>query len=240
MAGSGKYGVAALLACGLLVAAGAPARAATVWTADPGRGAASFGPLDCETPGGVTVAQDPERGGVWQYRKPSGAKRCETRGISVDGTKYAFQNNATYYIGWWSKMSTLVDTYATFQWKSYGTGSTQNYPFVVATKNGRTTVFQRQPDNNGLTVWASAPIAADTWYHYVIGVHTSDEPTGGWIQLWFNGEPQTFTDGSPRYRCRTWDVDNDPKWGVYGAQATEFVNTVAAPKIGTTYEDVAN
>ncbi|QIS19260.1 hypothetical protein [Nocardia terpenica] len=54
------------------------------------------------------------------------------------------------------------------------------------------------------TVWSSHSIATDTWYHYVVGIHTSDQLTGGWIQLWFNGVPQTFADGSTQYHCRRW------------------------------------
>ncbi|MFI5777316.1 heparin lyase I family protein [Nocardia sp. NPDC051570] len=228
--------LAVLMSIGLC----ATAHASVIWTGDPGQGTGVFGNLNCNSPGSITVAQDPDHGAVWQYHKPAGDNRCESHGVAVDGGKYKFRNDSTYYLGWWSKLSSLADDNANFQWKSYGDGISQNYPFVIKLIDGRVRVLQRQPDDHGKIVWTSAPITADTWYHYVVGVHTSDDLTGGWIQLWFNGQPATFTDGSTQYRCRTWDVSNDPKWGVYGAEDTDFTDTVAGLTLGTTYDDVAN
>ncbi|QIS11537.1 hypothetical protein [Nocardia arthritidis] len=216
------------------------AHASVIWSGDPAQGTGVFGNLNCDSPGSITVGQDPDHGAVWQYQKPAGDNRCESHGISVDGQKYHFQNDSTYYFGWWSKLSSSADDNANFQWKSYGDGMTQNWPFVIKVKDGRMVVLQRQPGNQQQIVWTSNPITTDTWYHYVVGLHTSDDLTGGWIQLWFNGQPQTFSDGTTQYSCRTWDVSNDPKWGVYGAEDTDFTNTVAGLKLGTGYDDVSN
>jgi hypothetical protein len=239
-----RASIACSVALGFTITAGGLAYAcpdAIIWTGNPSQGQSAFGILDCAAPGSLTVANDPTKGQVFAYNKPAGDKRCETRGINVNGSMYGFQNGDTYYIGWWSKLTNPVNNNADFQWKSYGTGMTQNYPFVVSALNGHASIFQRQPDSNGQTVWsASAPLLANQWNHYVIGLHLSDQLTGGWIQIWYNGQLQTFDNGSTKYACRTWDVSNDPKWGVYGAQTTAVTNYVAAPEIGTSYSDVAN
>lgn len=222
-------------------ASAASKKAGLLWSGDPSKGTSVFGLLNCDPPGSITVVQDKTKGKVWKYAKPAGDKRCESHGIAVNGAKYNFQNNSTYYIGWWSKLTSTVNDNANFQWKSYGQGMTQNYPFVISVLNGRASVFQRQPGSHGSTVWSSAkPLTVGTWNHFVVGIHTSDQLRGGWIQLWFNGKPQRFVDGTTSYRCRTWDVVNDPKWGVYGAQTTDFNNFVADPKVGFTFSSVAN
>lgn len=234
-----KRGFVSFMVGLLSIALCPPAHASTIWTGDPAKGTSVFALLNCDPPGSITATHDATKGTVWKYSKPAGDKRCESHGVAAGGTKFAFQNNSTYYFGWWSKLNSLANDNANFQWKSYGAGMTQNYPFVISVLNGRTTVWQHQPASTGKTVWSSAPITTDTWYHYVVGIHTSDALTGGWIQLWFNGKPQTFIDGSAQYHCRTWDVSNDPKWGVYGAQDTDFTNYVGSLKLGTSYADVA-
>ena len=46
---------------------------------------------------------------VWRFHKPSGDRRCESRGIRVGGSKYTFRNGTTVYLGWRSKLSSAVD-----------------------------------------------------------------------------------------------------------------------------------
>jgi hypothetical protein len=211
------------------------------WTGDPSKGQGVFFSNNCAAPGTLTTTSDSQHGQVWAYHKPAGDKRCESHGIQVGGGKYTFQNNSTYYIGWWSKLTDLTDNNADFQWKSYGAGMTQNYPFVISVHGGHAGVWQQQPSVPGVTAWTSAQaLTPGQWVHYVVGVHTSDQLRGGWIQLWFNGVPQTFADGSTQYHCRTFDVQNDPKWGEYGAQGADVTNFVAGQKIGTSYDVVAN
>lgn len=212
-----------------------------IWAGKPSAGQSQFALLDCDKPGSLTIENDLQFGPIWVFNKPAGDKRCETHGIALNKSKYKFADNETYYIGWWSKVSSTANNNADFQWKSYGNGMTQDYPFVISAANGHASMFQRQPGSNGQTIWTSpTPLTADTWNHYIIGIHTSDALTGGWIQLWYDGKPQTFINGATEYACRTWDVSNDPKWGEYGAQATAVTNYVYAPKVGTSYTSVAS
>jgi Polysaccharide lyase len=232
--------VALLLVVVLSMTLAVPANASVVWDGDASRGTGVFGHIgsNCAAPGSVTAVNDATHGRVWRYHKPNGSNRCESRGITVGDGDYQFVNGRTYYLGWYSKLSSTVNNNATFQWKSYS-NHTQNFPFVLKVISGRISMLQRQPDSGERIIW-SAPIAANTWRHFAIGVHLSSETRGGWLELWLDGQQQTFVDGSRRYACRTFDSENHPKWGVYGASGTTVTNFVDGLKVGTTHGDVDN
>ncbi len=237
-----RFGLASLMVIASTVLLIAPARAAVIWSGDPAQGTSVFGILNCPDPGSITPATDEVKGNVWQYTKLAGDNRCESHGIKVDGQKYAFQNNSTYYFGWSSKLTNTVNNNATFQWKSYGQGMQQNYPVVLKMIDGHLSMLQRQPDEGGKIVWTSSDsINPGDWNSIVLGIYTSDDLTGGWVELYLNGVQQTFTDGSTRFACRTWDLPgyDDPKWGVYGAADDDVTNYIAGLKVGETYEDVS-
>ncbi len=224
------------LAAGAVLFPG-PARASVIWDGDAARASASatFGIDNCDAPGSITAVTDPARGRVWRFDKPAGSNRCEAHGFKVGGGMYRFGNGGTYYLGWSSKLSNLTDNNATFQWKSYG-NHIQNYPVVLKMLRGKLTLLQRQPDQTYYP-WSRA-IAVNSWNHIVLGIHTSDALTGGWVELYLNGEQQTFSSGAKRWPCRTWDSSNDPKWGVYGAEASSVTNFVDDLKVGTSPADV--
>jgi hypothetical protein len=213
------------------------AHASIIWTGDTGKGTGVFGNGNCPAPGSISVVTDPSRGQVWRFHKPAGDRRCEAHGIKVGGRKYTFQNNSTYYLGWSMQLSSTVNNNANFQWKSYG-HHIQNYPLVLKMIGGRLTLLNRQPGNHNFLPW-SRPLAANTWMHVVLGIHTSDALQGGWVEVYIDGAQQTLSNGAKRWPCRTWDSYNDPKWGVYGAQANTVDNLVQGLKVGTTYADVA-
>lgn len=230
-------GLAALVAC--IAVPAAPAHANVIWTGDASRGSvsATFGTPNCDSPGTIAATTDPAHGPVWRFTKPSGDNRCEAHGIKVGGAMYHFTNNATYYLGWSTRLSSTVDNNAIFQWKSYG-DHIQNFPVVLKVLHGRLTILNRQPGNEDHYPW-SGPVGVGSWTHVVLGIHTSDALQGGWLELYVNGAPQKFSNGATRWPCRTWDSSNDPKWGVYGAEGTSVVNDVDDLRIGTAYPDVA-
>lgn len=233
-----RRGAIVLLVTVLSVVLVSPAQAAVVWDGDAANGTGVFGNIggNCAAPGSVTAVDDSAHGRVWRYHKPSGSNRCETRGIRVNGDMYEFENGRTYYLGWYSKLSSTVNNNATFQWKSFG-NHTQNFPFVLKVISNRITMIQRQPGTSDRVIWSN-PISADTWNHFAIGVHLSSEIRGGWVELWLNGQQQTFDDGTQRYACRTFDDENHPKWGVYGASGSTVTNHVDGLKVGTSHSDV--
>ncbi|HEU4425698.1 MAG TPA: heparin lyase I family protein [Pilimelia sp.] len=224
---------------GVLLSAG-PARADVIFDADtsPASAAETFGRTssgNCDT-GTISTVSDPTFGRVWRFHKPKGSDRCEARGVRVRGELFEFSNNATYYIGWRFNLSNTADNNAVFQWRSNGDGL-QGFPFVLKMIDGRLTMLQRQPEKREFFPW-SRPIKAGTWNHVALGIHTSDSLTGGWIEVYFNGVPQRFTNGSTRWPARTWDDSNDPKWGVFGASDTEVTNLIDALRVGTSLADV--
>jgi len=235
-----KFAWAAALGAALsvLLTAG-PANAALIWDGDAGRGrdvlGGSGGDGNCGT-GRITAVEEPGRGKVWRFHKPADSNRCEIHGVKVGGSTYKFKNDSTYYLGWSSRLTSTANNNAVFQWKSYGS-HIQNFPVVLKMIGGRLTMLQRQPESREALIW-SQPVRDNTWNHIVLGIHTSDKLRGGWVEIYFNGVQQTFTNGSTRYACRTWDSTNDPKWGVYGARRTDISNYVDDLKIGTTLADV--
>jgi hypothetical protein len=209
-----------------------------IWDGDASRSkAATFGIDNCPSPGSITAVSDASRGKVWRFSKPAGDNRCEAHGITVGGSMYNFQNNSTYYISWSSRLSNTADNNAIFQWKSYG-DHIQNFPVVLKMIDGKLTMLQRQPGDVTTLPW-DAPISTGSWNSIVLGIHTSSELTGGWVELYFNGVRQTFSNNATRWPCRTWDSSNDPKWGVYGGRDDAITHDVDGLKIGTTLADVS-
>jgi hypothetical protein len=234
--------LATAVSCTLLAST---AHATLIWQADPARGTANYGLTgmgNCLAPSSITTVNDPQRGTVFRYFKPADSNRCENHGIRlVDGTKYAFQEGQTYYLGWWAKLTSTANNNANFQWKSFGDGHEQNFPVVLKMINGEMSLMQRQPQGNPTTIIWRRGISANQWNHYVLGLHLSSATRGGWIEFWFNGVQQTFNVGGTRFACRTWDTGdhNCPKWGVYGGSGTAMTNFIDDQKVGTTFDDVA-
>jgi len=224
------------------VLAGA-AEATLLWDGDASRGTGvfkAFGTGNCASPSTLTAASDSTHGRVWRYHKPRNSNRCENHGIKLNGSSFVFQNNSTYYLGWRSRLSSTANNNANFQWKSYGTGHVQNFPVVLKMIDGQMNLMQRQPGGVETFLWRRG-ISANSWNHFILGIHLSSATRGGWIELWFNGVKQTFLGGrGQRYACRTFDSGrhNCPKWGVYGGRELTMTNYIDGLKVGTTMGDV--
>ncbi|WP_395570312.1 heparin lyase I family protein [Streptomyces sp. BK79] len=225
------------LACFLTPATSA--RAAIVWDGDAARGTGVFGSVECAEPGSlVTAANQDGHGTIFRFTKPSGLVRCESRGISVGGTRYAFAPGSTYWLGWESQLSTVSGDFVVWQWKSYPNAA-QNYPLIMTVKDGSVRLFHVSTDAAWHLIW-SAPVSAGAWNRFALGVHTSASAGSGWVELFFNGTRQTFADGGTRYAARTWDSANEPKWGVYDRDTPQSaaVNRLDRLRVGTAYSDV--
>ena len=53
------------------------------------------------------------------------------------------------------------------------------------------------------TAWSGPPIEPDHWYHVVVHKVFSTSDTTGMVELWLDGQRQTFVDGSTTYYTRT-------------------------------------
>jgi hypothetical protein len=224
------------------------AHATLLWDGNATNGTSVFKALNLEdangdaepnpTPNGssITTGTDPTYGPVWIFDKVSADERVEAHGAT--GINPAIGD--TYYIGWRSKLSSLVDDNANFQWKAYGSPLEQNFPIWLKMLGGKWEFSYQPPNQPGvLDEEYSTTISANVWYTHVLLIHVSDQANVGYMEYWLNGQQVTFTNGSTQLFGRTFDGTSvDPKWGVYGAVGTAFVNTVNALKIGTTYADV--
>jgi Polysaccharide lyase len=53
------------------------------------------------------------------------------------------------------------------------------------------------------TAWAGPTIQPGHWYHFVVHKVFSTSDDTGTVEIWLDGEPQTFVDGSTSYHTRT-------------------------------------
>ncbi|GAA3656395.1 heparin lyase I family protein [Microbacterium marinilacus] len=220
-----------------LVLAAAPARADVIWQGGSADGAGVFGTIECDDPGVLSVVD-----GAFRFQKSVGTYRCEARGVRADGERLAFAEDETYWLGWTQSLELVPDAtqgdWVAWQWKSYPNAD-QNYPLLLRVQSGELRLTYVAPGEVWTTIW-SAPVSELDEHRVAIGIHTSATEADGWVELYYDGERQTFADGSTRYAGRTWDSANEPKWGAYDRDNTAFeiANRVSDLVIGTTKEDV--
>jgi hypothetical protein len=245
----------------------APARAAqaafraapsgVLWEADPNRGTAVFDGLE-RAPGTITVANDPkgQYGPSFRYETWDNAdgtkERCESRGLrKPDGsvlTLGSTQEGQTFYVGWralWNPMPITKGRWiALYQLHISGQSSSQpsSGPFVLRTLGDGQLHFQlTSPDGSDRHIW-NAPLSLNTWNSFVIGFKLSRSGSAGWVEFWYNGVQQKFTNGSTRYTGATlWGTHVNNKWGVYrsGPNSGHAVAYLNQARLGTTYDSVA-
>lgn len=194
--------------------------------------------INVEQAGTVTTVNDETNTLCWKFLKPSGSHRAEGHGAK----NYQANDGADIYIGWTSKlyMPSSLQTDAVFQWKSYPTaGSLQNHPIMLRTKNGKLEL-QHFDSNHVASVPWSTTLSTSTWLKFVLRMKISRDPGVGFVEFWYNGVKQTFSNGSQRLYCRTLDSDYcDPKWGVYGGDEAQATNIVKKIRIASTYSEAA-
>lgn len=231
--------LAALAAAPLLLAT--TAGAALIWDGDASKGKGIFkasGTGNVEGSSTLTAVSDSTQGTVWRYYKPGGSNRCETHGCRNGTTNVVFNDGSLYYLGWRNKITNTTNNNAMFQWKAYGSNMQQNFPLVLKMVSGQMRLQYTPPGGNSVYIW-SRSISANQWNHQVLAIRMSRSSSTGYVEFWFNGAKQTFTNGSQRYMCRTLDAEHCcPKWGIYGASSTSITNYVDGLKVGTTYGDV--
>jgi hypothetical protein len=223
------------------------AHATLIWDGDASRGTDIFSLINkgnCFTEGSssITAVQDPAgiNGLVWRYHKTADSNRCENHGMRVNGAEYRVVNGELIYFGWRYRITTTANNNANFQWKSFGDGHQQNFPFVIKNVSGTVRLMYTAPGGASTYVWQHA-ISPNQWNHVVLRLQISSTASTGSADLWWNGVQQTFSNGSTRTFGRTLDVGdhNCPKWGAYGLMGTDLSNYVDGLRAGTTYADVA-
>jgi hypothetical protein len=132
-------------------------------------------------------------------------------------------------------------------WQMHGYGAMgEGAPLVLRVQNGvPNLLLQNNVNGTNVNFW-STPLKLNTWNKFVVHVHLAKDNTG-WVELWYNGVPQTFINGKTRFNCPTWD--NKPgsfvmfKWGVYRSGSVNGQGNastfMSGAKIGATYAEVA-
>jgi hypothetical protein len=230
---------------------------AVLWAADTGKGARAFEGVE-KSPGEISVAADPQgrygpsfRFETWQ--NPDGTKaRCESRGMrNPDGTVLTLgsaQEGQTFYLGWrslWNPLPTQTGAWlALFQMHvdGVGGGAPNVGPFVLRTLGDGQLHFQLiAPDGSDRHIW-TGPLRVNSWDSFVIGFKLSRHGDG-WVEFWYNGGQQRFTDGTTRYPATTlWGTHDNVKWGIYRSGANHTGHAVAYlnhAQLGTGYAAVA-
>jgi hypothetical protein len=239
---AGLSPIAGLFVAILLMLLPASVRGTLLWDGNATNGLSVFKILNIEGTNGssVTAVDDPLYGKVWRFYKALNDHRCEEHGAA--GINPAI--GQLYYIGWRTKLvlPTDADLNAIFQWKAYGTPLLQNYPITIAPGSGNLNLNQFNPSGaGGQTFLWSTPLVTNAWVSHVLAISVSDQDFGGYLEYWYNGAQQTFTTGTNRFYCRTFDGTYvDPKWGVYGGDIYTVIDYVSGLKIGTTYADVVD
>jgi hypothetical protein len=226
---------AAALALG---GAAGTAQAMVLWDGDAAKGIGVFNGVECAH-GTVTTTKDPRYGTVWKFFFPDGDDRCEVRG----SRGYDITEGTEIYVGWRVRYDVAPGTLRyVFQMKGYPPPALQsNHPIVFGTQENLLVLINYDLQDQRHTIWQTA-ITRDQWMSIVLRMKISKDPSAGFVELWFDGQKQKFVNGQERIPANTFDAGRTQvKWGIYrgGQGPGDCYQYLAAPRIGTSYEDVA-
>ena len=228
------------------------AHASLTWEANTSRGLNVFEGLE-RSPGIIDMQNDPrgQYGTVYHYNiwdNADGSKdRCESRGHKLtDGTNYQLTKGNQYWIGWRSLYGDNIGSQpdrwvALWQMHSYGiTGA--GAPLVLRTLGDGILHLQNNVEGTNDHIW-NTPLQRNVWQRFVVHVNIQPNSTG-WVELWYQGVRQNFTNGQNRINVPLADIEsgayNKLKWGIYrtGPASGNWHAYMSRARIGTTFADV--
>jgi hypothetical protein len=224
-----------------------------LWDGAPSRGTGVFDGLE-QDPGSITVANDPQGqfGQCFRYEThdwSNGKERCESRGLrNPDGSVLRINDafvGRTLYMGWRALWNVNPNNswIAVHQLHISGESSTQaqSGPFVLRTVGDGMLHFQiTAPSGANQHIW-STRFPVNQWNRIVIGFKVS-RGSDGWVEFWWNGAQQRFSNGQTRWALPTlWGDHLNYKWGVYrsGGNSGSGVAFLNRARLGTSLADVA-
>jgi Polysaccharide lyase len=249
-------GATAALAPTALASAVANADVSTqsiLWDGNPSRGTSVFDGLE-QDPGRISVANDPQGtfGQCFRYETfdwSNGKERCESRGLrNPDGSVLRINNSfagRTLYMGWRALWNVNPNNswIAVHQLHISGESSSQaqSGPFVLRTVGDGMLHFQiTAPAGATQHIW-STRFPVNQWNRIVIGFKVS-RGSDGWVEFWWNGTQQRFSNGQTRWALPTlWGDHLNYKWGVYRSGSNSGTGTAYLnhARLGTSLADVA-
>ena len=204
------------------------ADAQLLWRSDPARGFDVFEGLEDWT-GTGSIDPDPtgQHGDVYHMHvvDADGKDRVEVKGFRVDGANLRLAYGEEYYLGWRSMWQNIEpdpprNWIAFFQIHGYG-GDGCGAPLVLRTVGDGQLHLQYDPpfpNTPSVHIW-SIPFEPGGWHSYVLRFRTTTNEADAHLQLWYDGVPQTFINGSTAYPALVWDKPQcgyiRQKWGLY-------------------------
>ncbi|KAH7150433.1 hypothetical protein B0J13DRAFT_606088 [Dactylonectria estremocensis] len=201
-----------------------------------------------------TTSTDPDGTPAAHVHKDAHFTRSEYHSL-----KGRTKQNTTYYIGYHVRFDKVDCQTIVWQWKNYDseTVGTDNIPAaLVFRKNSgdnknHTINFAAQPDPDGAiiknnVVWTKQ-LTMGKAVRFGIVINTSEN--GGYIQLYYNGNPATMTDPATGKHTRKlsgnfWPgptASSDPKFGLYGGKNNKDCDSyIYDVVIGTKLSDIAD
>lgn len=193
-------------------------------------------------PSGVTLVDDPVREGSTSARLTAhdsdasgGSVRTQLNGPVL------FHEGEEAYIGWSTFFPADTPTIPAGGWfvffEFHGkphNGSPLPGVFGLSTRNGQDVIsFGRSAQYGHDSPW-QAPLTRNRWTDFVLRVKFSKDESVGFVELWVDGRPQTFADGSTRLRQSTIMADQND--GLYPI-ATNYRKAGMIPGPVTVYHD---
>ena len=229
-------------------------RPAAIWTADAGTNGVSAWQGFQSPPARLRITDDPAglygkvyiayllNGDTWSG---DGTARAEFYGTDLpNGIHLTYVEGSDYYFGWRSMIS-RGNYYS-------GSGNLGNLvqfkgdsdcggPAVGLTLENSRVALRSEVSG----IFWEGPLAskfAGSWHSFVVHIHFSTGPTTGFVELWLDGVPQTFTDGTQHHVMATMcpaDMYEYLKMGFYrGTKITGYgdgYHWIDTPRLGTSY-----
>src|SRR5581483_11987266 len=147
----------------------------------------------------------------------------------------------TAYIGWRSRLDLISSSEVRTlgQFKAHGSW-TINYPFTIEASGNTYRLVTFDTSNTGTTIWSITLPSKSTWISMELKVNVSSDPSVGYIELWYNGTHQVFSNGSTRWNGATFSGSScDFHWGIYRSTRVNGTENhyVLRPCIATTYSE---
>ncbi|HXF09982.1 MAG TPA: RICIN domain-containing protein [Desulfuromonadaceae bacterium] len=217
-------------------------RASVLWEGNATNGTSVFEGLETVN-GTITVATDSTLGKVFKIEintdnADRSKERCEVRGCNG----FRMAQGGSYYLGWKSKLSLPTDPNQwqhVFQIHGYGPPGCLAPITMDTPGDGTITMTYQDPSGAFHVIW-SAPLVTGIYNNFVLHLSPTLDEATGWIEFWYNGAAQKFTDGSTRYGVALWNGDYIlTKWGDYRQGGLDGVgdNYVWRPRFATTYNE---
>jgi hypothetical protein len=223
------------------------AHASILWDGDANKGTGVFGVLNIENnPGQINVVTDSTYGKVFQMICfDNGSTKVRTEGSHMAG----FQPVAggTYYFGWrhkWGPLPTLCGKWQVLE-QIHLNGSTGPVPFGLHVDGCDTNMHWQYNDPSGTSHdFLVQPFPLNSWHSFVYHEKWSESESDGYVEVWYDGNMKTLTNGSTRYPA-AWCFPGELsywKWGVYRSGSGGPIGTSYAylwrPRAATTFAEV--